>query len=228
MCIRNRDSNTSIIPKIILILGTLSILGIIVLFFRPRPVAKKFQKPPISSEKLFSQVILASSDEVLRLWEDGDRFISKEGLQCPGEITFQTTVGRSFYQCQPHFWQCYWEKGVIADPSIKLDMFGQTYHVRARASFSSIPAYSEANRFYELFHTTTVSPLRYGMLIELEVAELPGYSQRMILTDTCRDSFLPERIYAYGTANKKSRDEGFIWDNFDRKIFLDRFYVTNQ
>jgi hypothetical protein len=50
--------------------------------------------------------------------------------------------------------------------------------------------------------------------------------QPLILTDTCRDVYLPERIYGHGQAQKDS--EGFIWDNFDRKIFIDKFYVSNQ
>jgi hypothetical protein len=69
-------------------------------------------------------------------------------------------------------------------------------------------------------------PLHYGYQIELSVAELPGRSQKILLTDSCRDTYLPERIYGYG--KRPSKGEGFIWDNFGRKIFIDRFYVTNQ
>lgn len=52
-------------------------------------------------------------------------------------------------------------------------------------------------------------------------------SQSMLLADTCRDAFLPQRIYGYGKVPDK-RDDGFLWDNFDRLLFIDRFYVTNQ
>ena len=67
----------------------------------------------------------------------------------------------------------------------------------------------------------------YGILVEFTIDEVPDLTWPMILTDTCRDVFLPERIYPYGKADPK-KGEGFIWDNFGRRIFLDKFYVSNQ
>jgi len=210
------------------ICGTLSILGIILLFFRPKTTSQKRFTAPETTEELFAQVISASLPEVLKLWEEGDRFIEKKGLSCDEEIIFQTNVGRSYYQCQPHFWQCYWQGGVKEDYSIKLEVFGQTYTVVARASFEPINEYSTKSRYYKIFKRPGPGiNLLYGYVVELEVKEIPGLSQPMILSDTCRDVFLPERIYGYGQVKDK-REEGFIWDNFDRKIFIDKFYVTNQ
>lgn len=83
-------------------------------------------------------------------------------------------------------------------------------------------------RFYELLKRPSPGiNLNYGYVIDLEVKELPGLSQPLILADTCRDTFLPERVYAYGRGPQKKEKE-FLWDNFDRKIFIDRFYVSNQ
>lgn len=188
----------------------------------------RFNKKPETPEKLFAQVIKAGIPKVLQLWEEGDSFISKAGLQCPSELELNPKVGRSFYQCQPHFWQCFWQGGVgDRFPALKIDVFGQTYHLKARASFPAIPAYSPEPRYYQLLHATADLPLKDGMVVELEIKELPGFSQSILLTDSCRDTFLPERIYAYGEAKEK-KNQGFIWDNFGRKIFIDRFYVSRQ
>jgi hypothetical protein len=225
-----RDSRAkSIIPKIIIFLGTLGVLGIILLFFRARPQFIRFNKKPETAEKLFAQVIEASLPKVTELWEEGDRFIGKEGVRCASEIMLSPKVGRSYYQCQPHLWQCFWEGGVNEDaPYLKIDLFGQTFHVRARASFPAIENYSPNPRFYELMKTEAEGiNLKYGMVVELEVKEIPNLSQSLLLTDTCRDTYLPERVYAYGKVKNK-KDKGFIWDNFDRDIFLDKFYVSNQ
>jgi hypothetical protein len=223
-----RDSDSHIIPKIILILGTLSVLGIILLFFRPRTEFKLLDRRPESTEELFTQVMLEARKPILKIWEEGDRLLKADELNCPEEILLQTTVGPSYYQCQPHLWQCYWQGGIRKDPKIKIDLFGQTYHVKARAVFDAVPAYSEKSRFMELFKRRSPElNLHYAYVVELEVEEIPGLVQPLLLTDSCRDTYLPERIYPYGKV-KDPREEGFLWDNFGRRIFIDRFYVTNQ
>ena len=195
---------------------------------RSRPELTKRIKRPESPQKLFTQVILAAKPQIQRLWEEGDKFFPKDGPRCADEIAHDKSIGRSYYQCQPHFWQCYWQQGTQELPALKIDVFGQTYHVVARAAFDAIPEYSNNHRYYRMFRENTGSlNLSYGYVVEMEVREIPGFSQPMILTDSCRDTYLPERIYGYGKVKDK-REEGFIWDNFGRKIFLDKFYVTNQ
>ncbi len=119
----------------------------ILLFFRARPVTMKFRDevlPPPA--KLFTQVITSSLPEIRKIWEQGDRYLGNEGINCPKEFAFDAGVGRSFYQCQPHFWQCYWEGKIVGNPLIKIEMFGQTFHVSAKASFEAIPFYSDEPR----------------------------------------------------------------------------------
>lgn len=203
-----------------MILGTLSILGIILLFLRPRPQTPVRAKRPETPEKLFTQVIEAASPQILKLWEEADRYFPKEGTRCDQEIQHEKTVGRSYYQCNPHFWQCYWEGGVRKKVALEVELFGQTFHVSARPAFDS--------RFYKLFKRSTPGiDLQYGYQVELIVKEIPGLSQPIILSDSCRDTYLPERIYGYSKPKDK-REEGFIWDNFNRDIFVDKFYVTNR
>jgi len=224
-----RHSDKIIIPKIIVFLGTLSIVGTILLLMRSRPaVTTKRDRVPNIPEKLFSQVIEASIPSVLRLWEEGDRFFPKDGPKCDDEIRHNKNVGRSYYQCNPHLWQCFWQGGIKKYPSIEIELFGKMYHVTAKSSFDPIGPYSTSPRFYGLYKKKNVSlNVHYGYVVELEVREIPGLSQALLLTDTCRDTFLPQRIYAYSKVKDK-RDEGFIWDNFDRNIFIDKFYVSNR
>ncbi len=170
----------------------------------------------------------AAGPEILKIWEEGDRFIVKGPLRCPDEIEFSPNVGRSYYQCQPHLWQCYWEGGLTPSPAIKLSLFGRDFHIDSRAAFPAIKKYSEKGRHYQMFKRPHPGiDLHYGYVVELHVKEIPGLTQAMILTDTCRDTYLPERFYVQGLSKDK-RDLGFIWDNFDRRIFIDKFYVSNQ
>ena len=223
-----RKSQT-FVPKLIVLIAALSVLGIIFIFFRPRQILNKVEKKPESKEKLFARVIQAAGPQLQKLWEEGDRFIKKEGLKCDEEIIFDKKVGRSYYQCQPHFWQCYWQGGVVTDPVIKVNLYGETFHVRAKANFDSQNVYSSAPRFYEILKGPYLGlNFHYGMLTEFSVDEIPDMTLPIVLTDTCRDTYLPQRIYGYGKSDAKKRTEDFNWDNFDRHIFIDRFYVTQQ
>lgn len=187
----------------------------------------KFGRPK-TSLNLFTQVIELSYPAILRLWEQGDRFIDSHKISCPNEIYPQQGIGRSYYRCNPHFWQCFWEGGVRSEPSIEVDISGQKYHLEAKATFEPVTSFSSSPRFYQLFKNTKYGfPVNYGYVVEVGVKEMPGFTQKFILTDTCRDSYLPQRIYGYGK-NENKLEEGFIWDNVGRDIFIDKFYVTNR
>ena len=221
--------NSSIVPKIILLLGLISILAILALFFRPQPPHVGRMKKPENTQALFAQVIQLAMPKIQKLWTEGDQLIKKDSLQCPDEILFDKRVGRSYYQCQPHLWQCYWSGGIKGAEAITVDLFGETFHVRAKNSFNPIQEYSVDKRFYEIIQGPYQEMnFHYGMMVELVLDEVPEMSWPIILTDTCRDVYLPQRIYGYGKTDPKKNDQGFLWDNFDRHIFIDKFYVSNQ
>lgn len=218
-----------IVPKLIIIFATLSLLGIVLLFFIPRSRKETRQKKPESTQRLFANVIQAAMPKIKKLWEEGDRLIKKDGLQCNDEVILDKNVGRSFYQCQPHFWQCFWSGGVNGKTAIEVEVFGEIYHVRAQQRFQPISEYSSQKRFYEILKGPYNGlNFHYGVLIELSIDEVPDLKWPLIMTDTCRDTYLPQRIYGYSKVDQKKSDSGFEWDNFDRHIFIDKFYVSNQ
>ena len=220
---------SSIVPKIILMLGLMSIVAILALFFRSTtPHVPRAQKPE-NTQALFAQVIQLAVPKIQKLWSEGDQWIKKESLNCPDDIAFDKSVGRSYYQCQPHFWQCYWSGGIKGSGALTVELFGETFHVRAKKSFSPIKEYSAENRFYEIIKGPYQEMnFHYGVMVELVLDEVPDMTWPVVLTDTCRDVYLPQRIYGYGKTDTKKNDQGFLWDNFDRHLFLDKFYVSNQ
>lgn len=208
-------------------MGTLSVVGIILLFFRGGQDSLPVKPKPDTDDKLFTEIIRAAEPHIQKLWREGHSFV-KGPTQCKEEMEYDKSVGNAYYACQPHLWQCFWQGGVTGNsPAIKLELFGQTYHVKANPVFPAIEAYSQYPRYYELLKLAGSGlNLNYGFQIELSIPELPGLTQRILMTDSCRDTYLPERIYGYG--KRPAAGEGFIWDNFDRRIFIDRFYVTHQ
>src|SRR5690606_10721235 len=107
------------------------------------PLAMKKIKRPETPQKLFTQVMDAARPAVLKLWEEADRFVTAKGFQCPEEILHEDKVGLSYYQCNPHFWQCFWSGGVTENPELEIDVFGQTFHLEALPEFN--------DRYYQLF-----------------------------------------------------------------------------
>jgi hypothetical protein len=187
---------------------------------RPRPQPPVRVRAPETPEKLFTQVISAARPRLLSLWEQADRFFPASGTRCEQEIQHHSMIGKSYYQCNPHFWQCYWQGGVIDHPALEIDLFGQTFHVVAKAHFDS--------RYYDLYHRNEPGlKLHYGYVVEVAVKEIPNLTQTLLLTDSCRDTYLPQRIYGYGQVKDNTAD-GFIWDNFGRDLFIDKFYVSNR
>lgn len=185
-------------------------------------------KRPETPEKLFTQVIEEALPKVLKLWEEGGSLIPAGGTRCEEEIHYDSRVGRSYYQCNPLFWECFWKGGVVENPSLKVDVFGQSFHVIARPVFNPIPAISSDPRYSELYKRKEKGlKHQYGYLVELAIKEVPGSNQTVFLADTCRDTYLPQRIYGYGQV-KNPKEQGFLWDNFGRDIFIDKFYVSNR
>jgi len=221
-----KKDSSSIIPKLIVIFAVLSVLAIISLFFFNSPLSEKKGSPLLSRDELFTRVIEAALPEIVKLWEEGKILESESQFNCPAEILPSDQVGSAYYQCQPHFWQCYWEGGIKKETRVSVELFDKKFHVMALPVFESIKEFSAKPRFYEVIkiHSKGLKS-KFGMKIELKVEEIDQLTQTVVLLDTCRDTYLPQRIYK--TDEVKNVKE-FLWDNFEKHIFVDKFYVSNQ
>ena len=66
-----------------------------------------------------------------------------------------------------------------------------------------------------------------GRAVELKLKATQTQQElRLMLKNSCRDSFLPERQFALGTPNENKSD--WFWDNHGRWIFIDKFPVSNR
>jgi len=193
-----KKDSSSIIPKLILIFAVLSVLAIISLFFFNPPKILKKASIPESRDELFARVIEAALPEVVKLWEEGKILETEALFNCPKEITSNAKVGNAYYQCQPHFWQCYWEGGVKKEKRIPIVIFDKKFHVTALPVFESITEYSEQPRFYKILKLNSKGlKSKFGMKIELKTEDLKD-------------------------------EKKFNWNNFQKHYFVDKFYVSNQ
>jgi hypothetical protein len=74
------------------------------------------------------------------------------------------------------------------------------------------------------FKSSKVNPLTWSKTGDPQVKIRLGHSYfQLALFNTCHNSILPEGFYSAGPKNEKR----FLWDNFNREVFIDKYYVSN-
>lgn len=140
--------------------------------------------------------------ELETMWHTGNyKSPRRENLECEeqgGEKLEQISL--RFSQCNPDLFRCW---------------------LKETSSLSPYQITQDNGEFFE-FHYGAL-----GRVIELKL-ESPEtqQEQRLMLKDSCRDSFLPEGQYALGTPDENKAD--WFWDNRGRWIFIDKFPVSNR
>lgn len=197
-----RDLTSFSISKIYIFLGIVGVTGIFLLFFIPR-------KAPVVSEKrvnrdLINQVLHASVPVLYGAWTTPSLYFSKTDCGLPAE------VGRSYLECSAEGWQCLWNKVSHLD----VEYAGKKYQLKStgKTSFLRREAQGIENKT--------------GYVAEIQIPEL-DIVQKVFLPKTCHEMYLPQRSYAYGEVSDP-RDQGIIWDNAGKLIFIDKFYVSER
>src|SRR5690606_37806334 len=115
-------------------------------------------------------------------------------------------------------------------PYFKVSYQQQPYWVTANAIFPPRPRFSPAPRFY-----TIITPSQhhgeqlpsYALLLNIPVIGQNHSSLTLLLEDSCHDTYLPQRFYAYGSAlHHPLPDEQSWWDNLYQDIYVDKFLVS--
>lgn len=150
-------------------------------------------------------------------WKSGDeqQLFPAGQLNCPDLIDNKTEVSKSYFRCNPLFLMCKYEVNPF-----KLRK-GKTI-IPIKLQFEK-----EGRRFY-----TTHNQMRGGdypnnaLWVRLSLEGRTSKSIEILLENTCSQVYLPNRLYAYGAYYRNSED--WRWDNFNQKIFVDKFLVTNK
>jgi hypothetical protein len=175
-----------------------------------------------SEEDRMTEVVLSAMPQLLERWQEGDREgkFKKSSWAC-GNLPFSPHVAPAFLKCQPRYLEC-WARGEAGVPGfLSVTLGDKKYEVRLRKSFPE--GHLQWVTRSELGRADL--PIA-GALVDVDVKGLGHWP--MILEDTCRDTYLPERIYSYGARPERdTRPVEMMWDNIGRKIFIDKFLVSN-
>jgi len=174
-----------------------------------------------SDEDRMTEVVLSAMPALLDRWQEGDRDgkFKKASWSC-GNLPFSPHIAPAFLKCQPRYLEC-WARGEAGVPGfLSVTLGDKTYEVRLRKSFPE--GHVQWVTRSDLGRADL--PIA-GVLIDVEVKGLGHWP--MILEDTCRDTFLPERVYSYGPRPERHAQPGeMMWDSIGRKIFVDKFLVS--
>ena len=195
--------------KKVLLIILVGFLGVVVSFkyFENLEFDKYIQK----------KTLIQAMYEIERIWRQGstDDNWQKGLLKCQALPTYRKNISSSFLLCNPLLFQCIHELGV--------DSSRNPFVINGKkVGFREI---NDKKIYRTHYKTMKDSEISRDYAFEFEIfLEGERENLRFVLFDSCRDTYLPEGIYANGVLNKK---KDWKWDNFKQDIFIDKFPVSN-
>jgi hypothetical protein len=128
--------------------------------------------------------------------------IDEVRIQCPEYFPDLKKIELEDLRCNPDFLDCILSGRVKSEnPIIKVKVDGVLYNFKPK---------KKGLRFLE-----AQGKSRYQLMMSYKKE-----SFQIELINKCHQIELPENIYQYG--------DDFLWDNYHRKILIDKYYVTNR
>ena len=175
------------------------------------------------SQPSLTEVVLSAIPQIQERWSEGDL----ESHYATAKWTCRSLpasdhITSGFLKCQPAYLDCFARGEAGVDPSFKVTLQKKEYLVKLK-EFSSGNYGKWLTKTDLLDENLPVS----GLLVQLEVKDLGVWP--VILEDTCRDKYLPQRFYSYGPrAEKGEHPIEMVWDNIGRSIFVDKYLVSQM
>lgn len=174
-------------------------------------------KKLVNKKKTLEYLVLASL-KLKKVWKEGFSDDLNEGQfsKCKIRLKSLKNVDSSYFRCNANFMECFLDqvKGRIKlknkDGSIE-SVLAKKIKINGSEKFGKVVTrWNERGVFVP----------NYANAINLS---LNDSDLTILLEDSCKEVFLPERVYSY----VRDDSQGSLrWDNFDQNIFLDKFQVT--
>ncbi len=203
----------------------LALLAVWLLWNPPLSWRSKEDKAP----ERFTETVLSAMPALVQRWREGDLegHYGTSRWNCP-ELPANPAVAPGFFQCNPHYLEC-WARGLAgAPPFIETGSGEDKRRVRLKAVHPEEPLFGKGPRHGRWITRAgegkPALPVS-GLWVELEVEGQAG-SWPVVLED-CRGVPLEERRYSYGP--RPERHERVVemdWDNEGRRLFIDKYLVS--
>ncbi len=181
------------------------------------------QNPQSEAPLSLTEVVLSAIPQIQERWSEGDieGHWNTDKWKCR-TLPQSENISPGFLKCQPAYLDCFARGEAGVEPYFKITQENKIINVQFKLlSNGSFGKWiSKAEMREENFPVS-------GLLVHLEV-EGQGIWP-VILEDTCRDQFLPQRFYSYGARAEKGENHlEMMWDNFGRFIFVDKYLVSRM
>jgi hypothetical protein len=165
-------------------------------------------KKQVSDRLITYEVYNLAMDKLHKAWTMGS---SGDELKCDN-FELARNVDQQYLQCNPDYFQCF-----MSSKGLKIK------HSRHEYTIKSIENYK------------VITGANFGYVFKLKISEIDDSQLRIKLQNTCYSTYLPNRKYSYGPVGEKQSGrkkinelKNWLWDNFDRHIYIDKYLVTNR
>src|SRR5690606_14161862 len=161
-----------------------------------------------NEQEYFSQLISPLSEELLKRWRLGDveQVYQNKGFSCPKLIDNGLALSGEFFKCNFLYLECFSEGQAQVEPYFKIKGKNSTYLFMAKKN--------EKGRFLTLGE-------KGDLFVTMELKDT-DFKLKFKLKDSCRSTYLPEKIYSVGESKNKNQ----IFDNYGQDLYLDKNYIT--
>lgn len=190
-----------IISKVFILVGLILIfLALLLYYFR-------FGDQFTNKGELFGQLQSSLLTQIKDRWEQGDleNYYYRNKFSCPDLIKNGENIDSEYLKCNPNYLECYLQGKAKVNPKISVKVDGKEFWLNFKRS-------------KEFVNVTKDDSVK----LNATISSFADKEFSIELQNTCRDVYLPQRIYSAGGI-----DQNYVWDNFFQHIFIDRFYVTN-
>ena len=191
----------------------------------------------ILQRERYQRILLAAAQQLQDRYETGDRegLIAKNILTCR-DVPQSPLVHGEYLKCNPHYLNCFlagtWPR---VNNRFSVQFAGKKYQVKAkqlsRQAEQSQGQGTIAQKYYRIVSKGQFLGKKiphYAVQLTLVLVNHSEPSLNIVLQDTCRDVYLPQRTYVY-REHGRQQGEGakeYIWHNFNRDIYIDKRLVT--
>ena len=187
----------------------------------------KKQNVEILDKERHLRILLQAAEKLKLRYERGDQegLIERNILKC-SDVPKSPLVNKDYLKCNPHYLNCFLAAEV---PHLKnkfpVHWQEKNYEVRANPLWKNG---RNQKKYYRIISKSQFPGKKiphYAVQLNLSLEEEQAKSLNILLEDTCRDAYLPKRIYVY-REHSQSKGKELIWNNFNRDIYIDKRLVT--
>ena len=182
--------------------------GVYEIYFKNRKIPDQFIQDKAAIIRL-----IESSSEIHRVWIEGED--SKEWnlmrAQCLKEYSLSQQFDESLLRCHPILLECF-----------------EKFYMKKNFNLQPFSEFNELHYRYMTKSNNSYRNLReVGALVTIQDNESKK-TMNVFLEDTCHETYLEQRAFAYGEQVEIKDGIDYRFDNFDRHFYLDTHLVTNS